>query len=357
MKIFNPIYIVAIVTAFFLWKFSQSFTQDSVLFYGFAENKETEINLDHAVQVDKILVTPGEFVKKGQLLIEVSQTDFVYDIDKERNNIDELKIEESLWQTEIDGKISILNTKHQTELTEIQDEIKEILAEKKYQESLFIDLETIKPKDRKINYDPLQEKINKLQGEKNRLTTLYQAELANLNQQKSNSKNPFLQKVKSIEHEISRNETRLKKLSLIAPTDGLIGNVHCKEAENITSFKTLITFYEPNPSLVKGFVHEDLIMEVNLNDNLSVRSTKSGQFHCKGIVSGLGSRIVEIPERLRKNPELKTYGREVLIEIPTENDFLQKEKVVIEFVNSKRISDGSTKVENRKNLAKQPISE
>lgn len=357
MKIFNPIYIVAIIAAFFLWKFSQSFTHDSILFYGFAENKETEINLDHSVQVDKILVTPGEFVKKGQLLIEVSQTDFVYDIGQEKNNIDELRIKESLWQSEVEGKINILKTKHQTELTEIQDEIQEISAEKKYQESLFVDLESIKTEDRKINYDPLQEKINKLEGEKNRLTTLFEAELANLNQQKSSSKNPFLQKVKSIKDEIERNETRLKKLSLIAPTDGLIGNVHCKEAENITSFKTLITFYEPNPSLVKGFVHEDLLMQVNLNDSLLVRSTKSDKFQCKGIVSGLGSRIVEIPERLRKNPEFKTYGREVLIEIPTQNDFLQKEKVVIEFMNGLKISAITNNSENRKSMAKKPSSE
>jgi hypothetical protein len=43
----------------------------------------------------------------------------------------------------------------------------------------------------------------------------------------------------------------------------------------------------------------------------------------------LGSRIVEIPERLRKNPDLKTYGREVLIAIPPSNLFLQKEKVIL----------------------------
>lgn len=357
MKVFNPIYLVAIVLAFFLWKFTATLTTDSILFYGFAENKETEINLDHSVQVNKILVTPGEFVKKGQLLIEVSQTDFEFDITQEKNNINELKIKEALWQTEVDGRINVLKTKHQTELKEIDAEIAEILAEKKYQESLFEDLENYDSENRKISYDPLQEKINTLQVDKARIETLFQAELANLNNEKTSSKNPFKQKVKSIEAEIDRSQSKLEKLSLIAPTDGLIGNVHCKEAENITSFKTLITFYEPNPSLVKGFVHEDLLMRVNLNDSLQVRSTKSHEFKCKGIVTGLGSRIVEIPERLRKNPEFKTYGREVLIEIPTDNQFLQKEKVVIEFMNGQKISSTPFNKESKMSVVKKSTSE
>jgi hypothetical protein len=43
-----------------------------------------------------------------------------------------------------------------------------------------------------------------------------------------------------------------------------------------------------------------------------------------GRVSGLGQCVVEIPERLRKIPELKTYGREVLIEIPHDNSFCKR---------------------------------
>jgi hypothetical protein len=50
-----------------------------------------------------------------------------------------------------------------------------------------------------------------------------------------------------------------------------------------------------------------------------------------GVISGLGHRIIEIPERLRKIPELRTYGREVLIEIPNNNHFLQKEKVLLQW--------------------------
>jgi len=119
----------------------------------------------------------------------------------------------------------------------------------------------------------------------------------------------------------------------------LIGNILCKEGENISSFSTLINFYERNPTLVKGFVHESLILEVQEGDSLVVSSTLHPEQKTSGEVIGLGSRIVEIPERLRKMPELKTYGREVLIRIPSNNNFLQKEKVML---NSLNIEDSHT---------------
>ena len=115
----------------------------------------------------------------------------------------------------------------------------------------------------------------------------------------------------------------------------MIGNVHCIDGENISSFKTLISFYERNPTLVKGFVHEKLILEVQLEDKLSVTSSQHPNHEVVGEVVGLGTRIVEIPERLRKIPEAKSYGREVLIKIPAENPFLQKEKVTLNSTNKK----------------------
>jgi hypothetical protein len=36
---------------------------------------------------------------------------------------------------------------------------------------------------------------------------------------------------------------------------------------------------------------------------------------------------------LRKIPDLKTYGREILVSISKDNNFLQKEKVLLEFLN------------------------
>ena len=330
MKLFNPIYLAAIVVAFFLWKFSLNFKQESVLFYGFAENKETEINLDHPVEVNKILISPGQFVKQGELLLEVSHVEYEHDISQELNEIEGLKIKEQLWKKNKEADIKLLNSEHLAKVQKIDSEIQETLKEKKYQESLFEGLENIDNEKRKIIYDPLNEKIKSLEDEKRQISAVHKTALSNLQNALNSSANPFRKEIEGKNAEISLKQNKLNKLSVSAPSDGLIGNVHCKEAENISSFKTLISFYEPNPSQVKGFLHEELIVEVNVNDTLIVRSLNQVDLKYIGVVKGLGSRIVEIPERMRRIPEIKTYGREVLIEIPLHNKLLQKEKVVIE---------------------------
>ena len=91
----------------------------------------------------------------------------------------------------------------------------------------------------------------------------------------------------------------------------------------------------PHSRLIKGYVHEDLTLEVSIADKFTVSSLKDGAVSYPGRVVGLGSRIVEIPSRLRKNPDFKTYGREVLIEITKVNQFLQKEKVAISYAGKK----------------------
>ncbi len=111
----------------------------------------------------------------------------------------------------------------------------------------------------------------------------------------------------------------------------MIGNVHVKAGEYLPSFKPLITLYEPNPSQVIAYVHESLLVKVNVGDKFIVQSMQDENNKFEGQVVGLGSRIVEIPERLRKMPDLKTYGREVVIKIPVDNSLLQKEKVKILF--------------------------
>jgi hypothetical protein len=119
---------------------------------------------------------------------------------------------------------------------------------------------------------------------------------------------------------------------IVAPSDGLIGNVHCKEGEKITSFGALISFYEESPNLVVGYIHEELILKINIDDSIAIYSSSRPDIQNKGVVKTLGSRIVEIPPRLRKIKELKTFGREIIIEIPPENPFLQKEKVILNLV-------------------------
>ena len=87
----------------------------------------------------------------------------------------------------------------------------------------------------------------------------------------------------------------------------MIGNIHCKEAEFFPDFKTLISFYEPNPTLIKAYVHEDLIVHVAVKDSFWVESTKNPDLNYMGSSSWVGfknSRNTRTPAQNQRDENL-----------------------------------------------------
>jgi multidrug resistance efflux pump len=333
MKKINLLYLAIIPICYFLYQMNSTLGQSSAFFYGFAENKETDLSHDKAVSIEKILVEIGESVTKGQLLLEVKQSSIDYKIDVANLDLEEFKIKVEERKQELKNKIDQLKIERQTEIAEIEADIKSLEAVIAYNEGLLKDLksfehENIQPKD-----SPNQIKLKALRESRTLATDPIDTEIAQLQKELAAINASSAVSHEKIKGELAYYQDEQKQLSILAPSDGLIGNILCKEGENFQAFSTLLNFYERNPTIVKGFVHESLILQVNVGDSLLVSSTLHPELHVLGQVSGLGSRIVEIPERLRKIPEVKTYGREVMIRIPSDNPFLQKEKVVLNSLN------------------------
>lgn len=306
--------------------------KEVVTFYGFAENKETEINFNYSVAVGKIHVSPGELVEEGAPLLEMFRIQSKETLADQPFRISELKAKERAWLSEKEGDIKLIHTQKRLELEQIANDIQKLKAEKKFQSTLYEGLKSIDKME--ATNSPIDDKIKALAKERALVIETFDQKVENIKSELKIGGNPYKVEINRLQAEqVFDAENKMIDIQLKAPAKGLIGNIYCKEAEHIPSYKTLISFYEPNPSLVKGFVQEDLILHVALKDSFLIRSTKEADTFCYGIVTGLGSRIVEIPERLRKMQDYKTFGREILISIPKENNFLQKEKVILEFLN------------------------
>jgi multidrug resistance efflux pump len=306
--------------------------KEVVTFYGFTENKETEINFNYSVAVSKIYVTPGQRVKAGAPLLDMYRIKTKETLADQPYRIETLRAKEKTWKSERQGDIQAIKSKERVKLAAIDADILKLKEQKAFQASLYKNLKSLEQKDK--NFAILDSRIAALEREKTLVKASFEQEIKNVEQAIRVGGSPYLTEIKRLEAEQTfEAATKTIDVQVKAPSDGLIGNIYCKEVEHIPSYKTLISFYEPNPSLVKGFVHEDLILHVSLQDSFLIRSTKNPELFCFGVVTGLGSRIVEIPERLRKIPDLKTYGREILVSISKDNNFLQKEKVLLEFLN------------------------
>jgi len=334
MKKFNLIYFVAIMICILLL-YSLFFKADnSVTFYGFAENKETEISMDNGIEVEEIFVTVGQKVEKGDSLLNVVSATLPLKISDTEYKIEELETKYNLWKSGLDWKISQYKIELNENTGKIQSQIDQLNAELENNKKLSKTIKSI-DSDPNTNYEIVNPTLIKLEALNEALKHtkgIINTQLNNLKSERFADNNPLLSEIRALEVQLTHYQERKKEEVIIAPTNGLIGNVHCKEGEKISSFGALISFYEESPTLVVGYIHEELILKIKINDSIGIFSSSRPDIQNKGIVKTLGSRIVEIPPRLRKIKELKTFGREIIIEIPPENPFLQKEKVILNLI-------------------------
>lgn len=331
MKKFSLLHIAAIIAGIVLIA-SFSFRMNStIIFYGFAENKETQINMGNPIEVSKIHVNTGQKVKKGDVILDVFSSILPVKINNVTYSIEELTTKYSIWKNDLEGRIAkstlLLNEKKSKIEAEIAQNYAQLDKNKKLAKTLkSIELNNTTNSD---IVNPIMIRINDLKKELKFATDILTTQINNLKTERYAPNNPLLSRIKILEKELNYYQQKKEKETILAPSNGLIGNIHCKRGEKISSFTPLVTFYEESPTLVVGYIHEDLLLKVNIKDTITVFSTSRPDIRNTGVIKTLGSRIIEIPPRIRKIKEFKTFGREVIIEIPPENPFLQKEKVTL----------------------------
>jgi multidrug resistance efflux pump len=326
----NLLYVAIPFLLWGLWGIFKSISRSTASFYGFAENKETSINLDHALTVHKLHIKPGQFVKKGELMMEVSRISLDIKMNELSSNIAQIESANTWREAEIRSRMEEVRSEKAEKMGVIQAAIRVAESEIALNKRLINDLKTVQIKDSSAN-NPAQAKLNALREELRLAAEPFDKELAALEKELKLSGLSEQKEASHLKNEMTFYQKEQGRLLIKAPSDGLIGEIHCKEGQNMDAFDALISFYEECPNMVVGYVHESLSLKINIGDSLRVVSSLHPAEQTGGRIVGLGHRIVEIPERLRKIPELRTYGREVMIEIPSNNKFLQKEKVILQW--------------------------
>lgn len=330
MRHINIVYLLAIGTVVLLFQLYQRYGRHTAFFYGFAENKETELNIDQPVQIDTVFVTSGQRVQAGAPLLQVSRSSLDLKMGELSSRVEELSTAEALRRADLLATIRKLEAQKALKESEINAEIRQLEAALARNRNLVKSLESIEAGERDQSaVSPTEVRIAGLREELAAALQPLDAEIAKLREELDAVDTPLRIQQRRLGEEMNYYRQERGKLTVFAPVNGVVGNILVKAGENIDAFGPLITFYEENPTFVKGYVHESLILQVDVNDTIEVVSSMQSGHRCRGVVTGLGSRIVEIPERLRKFPEFRIYGREILIEIPADNRFLQKEKVML----------------------------
>jgi hypothetical protein len=157
----------------------------------------------------------------------------------------------------------------------------------------------------------------------------YAAQARELNQQKAAEATVFDSKQISAEQEAGFLEQAKDKLVLLSPIDGFVENVFVYENEVAPQYKVLAKVNPKKPSQAKGFLPESASFEYHLGDKVSISSLRRPDKTTTGILIGSTPQLIELPMRLRKLQSVSSWGREIFIKLPDDNDFFIGEKITI----------------------------
>jgi HlyD family secretion protein len=336
IKYFYAALIVVVVSLIVI---TMRLRSEATQFTGIADAKEIVVNVQSAVEIKDIRVSPGQIVKEGDTLAEVSNVGFNNQEIDTRIAVLAHEIEEYKARKNAISKLTFSERRQQKlevedKKAEIKAELQELESQYEVNQSLLTDLKSINKELTSVDNtskkkNPILSKIEFLKKELKRIDDSSLITMSRARDELSLDGDPIVEQIKQREVELSLLQESKKEFAITARISGVIGSVAYKSGEKANEFDTIMTLHATAPSFVRGFIHENTYSQIHVGQKVLVTSQDVKKVKIDGEVIGVGSRIVEYPIRLRKYPDLVMWGREVQVKIPEINKLLLGERVMI----------------------------
>lgn len=321
--------LIAIVFAAMLWISATYFRGSDYSSIGITEVKEYRINTEKSALIKSIHVVPGQQVKTGEILVNLTSAELEMNIEKTSNRIALLKVEQQSKAKLIQAQVDYLQADLGIPLEEIETEIEqtksEIQLNKKLTKELAVNSDTSVWNEAD---NPLQVKLNSLKKQKNRHKQAIIIKETDIRQEGFIDQQQLNNQIKLLEQELELLKTEKNKLVKYATADGVVKSVFIKPGEQVNSYTPLLSITPVNPTMVTGYLAGKNNNAFAVGDSVRVAAYGNSSVKITGRVIGYGA-VTELPEILQKSTAVKAFGREIFIEIPAHNNFANGEKVLI----------------------------
>ena len=329
-------YVVCLGIGAVLAGITLSYRSEPTKFFGIADTKETIVNAVDGVEIKKLFVVQGQTVRAGDTLVILDQPELRIRINEIENELSQAKAQVKYTDNINYGEMQRYVAEAKMKIDALKTQIRELEAQLATNIKLVKELRGLK------NVENITDSSNALQvtinGLKEQLAAAQNALKVNDERYRrlEKTEDPVQAQIRRYTGELELLYQQEEHLVKQAPIGGMIGMVKFKEGEKVSPFDTILTLHAAAPSYVKGFIHENVYSHVVVGDTVTVRSFADARQMIRGVVLGVGSRIVDYPERLRKRQDIPIWGREVLVKIPENNGFLLGEKVMISVLQKKK---------------------
>ncbi len=296
-------------------------------FMGLTASKEHTINFPYSVELQKIFVTPGQQVNKGDLLAELVRSDLISKINILNSQISELEAKFLAELKSIDTKIENLNIEHKIEINKLNLQIRQKQQELKINKAL---LKSVIKSDID-SFSKLSYEIKSLKQTKKSLQNIYLNQKEALKREQESIKVSFAAQFDKLLEEKKLLSAKENRLSVYSPIDGKVGNIFHSENSQIKPFDPLFKIYSKYPEFVTGYIYEDSVSELRIGQRVAIKSstqTNGDDMVVYGVIKSIENRIEEIPAQLKRYKILPLWGYKVIISLPKNNLQLGKKVIV-----------------------------
>ncbi len=286
--------------------------------------REFKVNAEKPSLVTSIGVVPGQQVKKGDLLVELSSAALELEIEKMNGRIGVLKSEKEEKMKRHTSAIELLKAERALEIETLESEIAQLENEIKLNKSLTRQFAK-DTSSTELNSSEL--KLRSLKKQRDKQSESIQIKIGDQLQQRDLDEKLLQNQIKLLEEELALIRKERAALSKYATEDGVIENIYVRKGEQVEAFTPLVSIDAIHPATVVAY---QIGEKNNLQVGASVHVSSYGRRDVivEGKVVGFGA-VVQLPEILQKGTAVKAFGREVFIDIAEDNDLATGEKVLV----------------------------
>jgi multidrug resistance efflux pump/RNAse (barnase) inhibitor barstar len=303
---------------------------ESGRFFGIVEGKQQSISFQYPVNIVDINVVEGQIVKKNQGLLKVRRNDLESKLAIIEEKISEVRLINQEFIAITKSKVKSLVAEQKAKYNQLSTDINRLETRHKLNTKLQSS-DQLSSTNSGRNYNVLVSEIRDSKASRWHTNNAYQAKIDNLNQQLNSTERPVTAQLAELAKRKSELVRQQSDLSVSAHFLGGVGSILYKPGETVEPFRPIITLHSAQPDIIKGYIHESILNTIDIGQTVWVKSlgAKIQSRVYQAEVKSLGSRMVEYPERLRRDKNILAFGREVVIKLAEPAKFLMNEKVVV----------------------------
>lgn len=303
------------------------FHGDRTDFRGIAEDAKTVVSSESAVEILEIRVQPGQIVAAGDTLVRLRNPELAMRIAEVQHDIEGASGDANLNSAESQRRVAELRAGFASRRAELLGEIRTLVDLNSRNRSLVSGFKAMGVQGADTDSSGLQEQIqalrHQLEVEENGMRT----QTALLLGSKGSMTKFAASRQEALRNELAILREEEKRLVILSKTYGIVDSINNRLGEKVSPFSPILTISGQSPSLVRGYVHERVRMDLAVGDSVEVVALGMRSAKVVGVVIGLGARIVELPARMWKAPDFPMWGREVIVRMDSKNPLLLGEMV------------------------------